>query len=170
MRVFNLDSDLLEDIFAYHLEEKYAIQEGLKNKSDINLDDIRRIALWKYDRVIDVDDLFCTQLYKIVSREDVTIEDKEVHEMIEKLISCEGVGFPLASTILKFINPRVFPIIDVRAYRALYGEKIYSGQYNLKLYLEYTKRIYAICDKFNIALSEVDERLYEFDKKYNGKI
>lgn len=170
MRVFNMENDLLEDVFSYHMGEKYAIRESLKNKSDIQIDDIRRIALWKYDRIIEIDDLFCTQLYNIVSKEKVSIEDKEVQEMIERLISFEGVGFPLASTILKFINPGVFPIIDVRAYRALYGKKIYYGQYSLKIYIDYTKRIYAIRDKFHISLSEVDERLYEFDKKYNGKI
>ena len=170
MRVFNMEDDLLDDDFSYHLEEKYAIRESLINKSDIQMDDIRRIALWKYDRIIDIDDLFCKQLYNTVSRENVSIEDKEVQEMIERLISFEGVGFPLASTILKFINPDVFPIIDVRAYRALYGKKINYGQYSLKTYIDYTKRIYAIRDKFQISLSEVDEKLYEFDKKYNGKI
>ena len=58
----------------------------------------------------------------------------------------------------------------MRAYRALYGKKIYYGQYSLEIYINYAKRIYAIRDKFNLPLSEVDERLYEFDKKYNGKI
>lgn len=170
MRVFSMESDLLEGDFSYHLEEKKAIQEKLKNKSDIQIDDIRRIALWKYDRVIDMDDSFCTQLYHTVSKENISIEDSEVQAVIERLISFEGVGFPLASTILKFINPDVFPIIDVRAYRALYGKKIYYGQYSLEIYINYAKRIYAIRDKFNLPLSEVDERLYEFDKKYNGKI
>jgi len=170
MRVFNMEKDILEDAFSYNLGEKDKICEHLKNKSNIQMDDIRRIALWKYNRIIEMDDMFCTQLYSTVSKNKVSIEDKEVHEMIERLVSFEGVGFPLASTILKFINPDVFPIIDVRAYRAIYGKKIYYNQYNFKIYIDYTKRIYDMRDKFNISLSEVDERLYEFDKKYNGKI
>lgn len=87
MRVFSMENDLLEGDFSYHLEEKKAIQEKLKNKSDIQIDDIRRIALWKYDRVIDVDDSFCTQLYHTVSKENISIEDSEVQAVIERLKS-----------------------------------------------------------------------------------
>ncbi len=170
MRIFDIEKDVFEDAFSYHLQEKNAIRENLKNKSDIQMDDIRRIALWKYDRIIEIDDMFCTQLYHVASKEKISIEHKEAQEIIAKLVSSEGVGFPLASTILKFINPDVFPIIDVRAYRAIYGKKINYSQYNLKIYVEYAKRIYAIRDRLQISLSEVDERLYEFDKKYNGKI
>lgn len=75
---------------------------------------------------------------------------------------------PLASTILKFLRPDVFPIIDVRAYRALFDKKIYTYTYDK--YIEYCKEIYKIRDIKGIKLSEVDEQLYMFDKDKNGKI
>lgn len=170
MKVFNIEKDRLEDGFSYHLDEKKKINETLLRKSRVEIDDIRRIALWKYDRIIEIDDIFLSQLYLNVSKADISIDDRDVHQIIEKLVSYEGVGFPLASSILKFINSEVFPIIDVRAYRALYGKKLYYNQYSIKKYINYTKRLYFIRDKLNIPLSEVDERLYVFDKIYNGKI
>ena len=76
----------------------------------------------------------------------------------------------MASSILKFIRPDIFPIIDVRAYRALTGKKIYSSQYNIDLYVKYVEQLKEYADKLNRPLSEMDEQLYEFDKEHNGKI
>jgi hypothetical protein len=61
-------------------------------------------------------------------------------------------------------------MIDVRAYRALYGKKISSNQYSIELYTSYVKETYKIAKKFNIKLDEIDEQLYKFDKEENGKI
>lgn len=58
MKVFNIEKDRLEDGFSYHLDEKKKINETLLRKSRVEIDDIRRIALWKYDRIIEIDDIF----------------------------------------------------------------------------------------------------------------
>lgn len=170
MKVFDVKKDSLDYEYSYHINEKKRIKEKINNQRIITVDDLRRIALWKYDRIIEVDDEFLFYLYSVISPEGVCIDDKKVQEVISRLVECEGVGFPLASTILKFINPDVFPIIDVRAYRAIYGRKIYYSQYNLERYIEYTKIIYRIKEELGLPLSEVDERLYVFDKEHNGKI
>jgi len=170
MRIFSVEEDHLNYNFTYHLEEKKNIQKSLTDNKKIELNDLRRIALWKYDRIIDVEDCVLENLFDVATSVNVTIDDIKVHDAIKQLTSCEGVGFPLASSILKFINPDVFPIIDIRAYRAIYGKKIYSSQYNIKKYVDYTKQIYQIRDKFDIPLEEVDERLYMFDKQHNGKL
>jgi hypothetical protein len=68
-----------------------------------------------------------------------------VKEVIEKLVDSNGVGFPMASTILKFINPSVFPVIDVRAYRALTGRKLYYASYSYEIYVAYAKSLVREC-------------------------
>lgn len=45
--------------------------------------------------------------------------------VIKKLLEYKGVGFPLATSILKFINPEVFPIIDIRDYGVVLWQKKY---------------------------------------------
>jgi hypothetical protein len=90
--------------------------------------------------------------------------------LINHLVQSQWVGIPLASAILKFIRPDIFPIIDVRAYRAIYGKKIYSSQYTVDKYIEYIKEIYAISKKTGRKIEEIDQQLYEFDKTHNGKI
>lgn len=170
MRIFNIKDDHLDYEFSYHIDEKKSIKDSIDHKSSITIDDLRRIALWKYDRIINIDDDFLLRLYSVVKGKNISIDDDEVKHIIMELVSFEGVGFPLASSILKFINPDVFPIIDIRAYRAIYGKKLYYSQYCLSKYIDYTKELYKIADYLGVPLSDVDEKLYVFDKNHNGKI
>lgn len=115
------------------------------------------------------DDLL-EQLVQIKNTKELHIEDDVVKSTLEQLVPSTGVGYPLASTILKFLRPDVFPIIDVRAYRALFGKKILYSQYSYDVYVKYCKRIYEVRQRFELPLDTVDEQLYMFDKKYNGAI
>ena len=163
-RVFNLDCDPLNGVFSYNPEETERLKE--KNYAEVSIDDLRQIALWKIDRVINVEDDVLDLLRKLSKQESLTAG----RQCIDALIQCEGVGYPMASTILKFIRPDVFPIIDVRAYRALTGQKMQSSQYTTDIYLDYVARLNKIAAVRKIPLSEVDEQLYCFDKTHNGKI
>lgn len=164
---YNCEEYSLEYKFEYNLTEKEDILESI-NRDSISIDDIRKIALWKYNRVINIEDEILEKLSKVLNDKNLSIENEDVREIVEDIIQCKGVGMPLASTILKFLRPDVFPIIDVRAYRALFDKKIYTYTYDK--YIEYCKEIYKIRDIKGIKLSEVDEQLYMFDKDKNGKI
>jgi thermostable 8-oxoguanine DNA glycosylase len=142
----------------------------MKNKKDITVDDIRRISLWKLDRVLDVSDETISNLKKIAVQNDITIKSNLALITLNMLTNSNGIGFPMASAILKFIRPDIFPIIDVRAYRALYGKKIYSSQYTIEKYIDYVEKIYEISKSLQIELYQIDEQLYCFDKEHNGKI
>ncbi|MGY0646171.1 MAG: hypothetical protein ACW7DN_16505, partial [Paraglaciecola chathamensis] len=91
-------------------------------------------------------------------------------EVLEKLVLSQGIGFPMASSILKFINPDVFPIIDVRAYRALTGTKPYYGTYSYDKYIQYAEMLTNIAKEIGRPLREIDEQLYCFDQMNNGAI
>lgn len=170
MKTFDVDSDVLDYDFLYNPEETAFLQKHMKDKSDLSLDDIRRMALWKLDRVIDVSDETLEHLHKVAKDDSITIQSELVFDTLKRLTNSSGIGFPMASAILKFLRPDIFPIIDVRAYRALYGKKIYSSQYSIEKYIDYVKKLYEISEKLQIELKDVDEQLYCYDKKYNGKI
>ena len=75
-----------------------------------------------------------------------------------------------ASGILKFIKPDIFPIIDVRAYRALTGEKPYYSTYTYEKYVGYAKSLAKEAIRLGRPLREMDEQLYCFDQECNGRI
>lgn len=170
MKTFDIHNDSLNYHFSYNPDETKFLQTNMKNKKDITVDDIRRISLWKLDRVLDVSDETISNLKKIAVQNDITIKSNLALSTLNMLTNSNGIGFPMASAILKFIRPDIFPIIDVRAYRALYGKKIYSSQYTIEKYIDYVEKIYEISKSLQIELYQIDEQLYCFDKEHNGKI
>lgn len=87
-----------------------------------------------------------------------------------ELVCSDGIGFPMASAILKFLRPDVFPIIDVRAYRAFTGSKPYYSTYTYDKYKEYAKNLLQDAQNRERPLRDMDEQLYCFDQDKNGKI
>jgi thermostable 8-oxoguanine DNA glycosylase len=167
---FNAEVDALNFIFSYNDTETTELHAQLNGSTSITEDDLRRVSLWKSDRVLSVSPETLQKLNELSTKEGVTLKDALAKEVIEKLVLSQGIGFPMASAILKFINPSVFPIIDVRAYRALTGEKPYYGTYSYEKYIDYAEKISALAKKLDRPLREIDEQLYCYDQKHNGEI
>ena len=170
IRIFDPIEDSLDFDFSYNSDETKELHKIFNNKSDMSINDLRRIYLWKLDRVLNISDETILKLNLISTKTDLTIEDDLVKDLIKALVESDGVGYPMASAFLKFIRPDIFPIIDVRAYRALTVEKIYYSAYSFEKYVDYVKKIMHIAKKYNRPLSEIDEQLYCFDKENNKVI
>ncbi|MAE42553.1 hypothetical protein CMO93_02175 [Candidatus Woesearchaeota archaeon] len=173
MKIFDINQDKLNYEFNYNPEETAKLKKLFlerKENKPLSIDDFRRVALWKYNRVLEISDELLQKLSELGKTVKIDIYDKKVRDIIGELIACKGIGLPLASSILKFLRPDIFPIIDVRAYRAIFGKKIYSTQYTVSIYYKYVKEIYEIKNKLKLPLDKVDEQLYEFDIANNGKI
>jgi hypothetical protein len=168
-RKFSPDSDTLNYKFSYNDRETAALHSALNNDL-VDLDGLRRVSLWKLDRVLSVSDETLKQLRALAKAKDLMVDDDRSRKTIELLVGSAGVGFPMASAILKFIRPDVFPIIDVRAYRALTGSKPYYSTYSFVRYVKYAQALAEIAERTGLPLNDIDEQLYCFDEKLNGKI
>lgn len=168
MKIFNINSDKLDYEFKYNDSETQLLKA--ENYLNLSRSDLFRIALWKIDRVINVPDDLLLELRNLSKDSSLQYDSDFSIDIIKKLVSCDGVGYPMASTFLKFIRPDIYPIIDVRSLRALTGKKFQYYQYNIKLYLWYTEELMKIAKLHKLKLHQVDEQLYEFDKKFNGNI
>jgi thermostable 8-oxoguanine DNA glycosylase len=96
-------------------------------------------------------------------------------EVLKVLLSVNGVDLPMASTILRFINPKVFQIIDRHAYRAIYGKKypFYQStptERKISVYFDYIDNLIELCNLKGLTFRLIDRLLYIFDKKQNGKL
>ena len=178
-RIFQIGVDELNFPYDYNLEEAQNLharfgQIRANNNGALTTDDLRRVALWKINRILDVPDELLEQLQDIARQENLDILTKDGREQIEglfeQLVLCPGIGFPMASAILKFLRPDIFPIIDVRAYRTLFRQRLRSHQYTFEKYMDYVICVYEIRDTYGIELARVDEQLYEFDREHNGRI
>jgi thermostable 8-oxoguanine DNA glycosylase len=170
IRKYNVASDTLKFPFNYNSAETALLRKELKGNANVDINDLRRVSLWKLDRVLAVSDETLSCLRKVAKAEDLSVDAPISKRAIEMLVDSQGIGFPMASAMLKFLRPDVFPIIDVRAYRALTGTKPYYSTYTLTNYISYAKALADIAKRLNRPLSDVDEQLYCFDAAHNGKI
>ncbi len=167
---YNSNTDQLNYEFHYNDTETAELHAQTNNNENIDISDLRRIALWKIDRVLNVSDETIDKLRTIASQNNLTFEDEIVKEAIEGLVASDGIGFPTASAILKFLRPDVFPIIDVRAYRAFTGSKPYYTTYTFERYKGYAQALQSDAKNKKRLLREMDEQLYCFDQDKNRKI
>lgn len=84
----------------------------------------------KTNRYPEVDNELISKINRLRKEYSETLAD----DILIKLLGAKGFDLPMASTLLRFINPEYFQIIDQRVYRLLYGE-------NLKIPFSKSKKI-----------------------------
>jgi|TARA_Y100000310_G_scaffold191025_1_gene191036 hypothetical protein len=170
---FDITKDKLDYDFSYNASETNNLKNlfsEIRDNKTLTINNLRRVSLWKIDRVLEISEKLIKKLDYLAKDKSANIFDDNIKKIIVNLTNSNGVGFPMASAILKFLRPDIFPIIDIRSYRAIFNKKLYSSQYSIDVYYNYVKEIYLIRDKLKLPLDKIDEQLYEFDKKHNGKI
>lgn len=159
------------------LIEKYNYQPTLTKKLDniknglIDEKTLLEIFLWKTDRYPDLDSI---DFIKLNNLNNVKFDNfRECEDVLRDLISIKGFGLAMASTILRFRNPSVFPIIDRRAYRVLMEEDKLAIHHatsidkQIEIYFNYVEKVHQFVKEKGVDLSIVDRVLYIFDKEAN---
>ncbi len=156
------------DLYAYQtqLTPKLDQLTGAFDQATIN-----EIVLWKVDRYALLSEKALAALNTIPSQG--VVEEQLGKQVLELLLATKGIRLAMASTILRFKNPEFFQIIDERAYRVIYGEKLPSSTVvakQVKLYFDYLQKLRGIAKDYNLAFSSLDRVLYELDKELNKGI
>ncbi len=168
--------------YKYESDEniKLRISESDRDNYQENRDIINAIVLWKLNRSVNISDETLSFLNDIDDLESPldALDNKKVSTLIYNLLASKGIRLPMASTILHFYYPKIFPIIDQRAYRELMNEEFpnYLSKDKLKrytdLYLDYIKKSY----EFNVTLcpgipfENIDKILYQIDKEKGNRV
>ena len=106
-------------------------------------------------------------------------EHKEEHKKILiDLLGCSGVQLPMASTFLRFKNPKLFQIIDQHVYRLLTGDELSlplsNSQSNkekiCQFYFRYLEDLEKKCKELEIPFEKADRILYKADKRINKDV
>ena len=140
--------------------------------SDFDQNIINEIVLWKVSRyaLLDTETL---SLINQISKNDTELNHKLTNEILSRLLNNEqkGVRLAMASTILRFKNPKVYQIIDQRVFRFLYGKELKYTENNIKqqiqIYLDYLQKLKEECIKHNIHFELADRIFYTMDRTHN---
>lgn len=179
-----LDDENKAVLGRYTYEDDTDIKSRISNMNKDNTTDniaaINEIVLWKLNRSIHISEeaiLMLNSLDYLSSPIDA-INDNKVYNLIEELLSSKGIKLAVASTILHFYHPNLFPIIDQRSYRELYGNKFpdYSSKDKNKRYIELYYEFISKCLQYNIEycpgipFESVHKILYQRDKEKGNKV
>ena len=151
------------------------------NKADYreNKDIINEIVLWKINRRPQVEEELIDALYELefIKTPMEAAESELTARVVELLLCSKGMQFPMASTVLHFYFPEIYPIIDQRAYRELYDGEDYPKntvkvEALVNLYIKYIADCYSYRQERcpEIPFSKIDKVLYQLDKDKGLKV
>ncbi len=164
------------DRYKYHDDAQ--LKKKIQDRDDCCLEQnynvINEIVLWKLNRIVEIQDETVELLNKISRKYNdpkEAINDKETEILIDKLLKSKGIRLPMASTILHFYAPTMFPIIDQRAYRELFGKE-YISTSGFDVYKEYVEGCIDFINSknINIEFELIDKLLYQLDKESGKKV
>nr|WP_314571907.1 hypothetical protein [uncultured Pseudomonas sp.] len=170
-------TSLIED-YRYQLQLTAKLDALIPK--DFDQETLLEIVLWKLNRFPRVEPALLEELKVVADFKPKT--HRQAEELLRKLLASPGIRLPMASTILRFLNPEVFQIIDDRAYRMLrpneplYPSKPANGnnlagylKNSIRIYFEYLDAMHAIVsDRLPFHLA--DRILYQLDIKLGNKI
>lgn len=156
----------------WHDEEDY--QDILKNvraeiekMGSIKKDTFEKIYKWKAPRSWHLVEFDKYSIYEYVIRK---IVEEDPKRKLPNLVVLPGVAVPTGSTILHFIFPDNYPIMDMHTISALedlYGINIISPPTHVE-YSRFRKRVMDIFDELNNwNLRHLDRALMAYDKTKN---
>lgn len=155
----------------------YNYQSDLTSKldkldTDFNQEIINEIVLWKVNRYAAVDNE-TLNLINQIKKDDTQINPELTGAILLRLLSKEQKGFRLAmaSTVLRFRNPKIYQIIDQRVFRFLYGKELKYSETNINeqitIYLDYLQKLKYVCAEHSVNFETADRVFYTMDKVYN---
>jgi thermostable 8-oxoguanine DNA glycosylase len=177
MKAMDYKNNLTEYLDKYSYPSDPNLKEKIANLEDIFFTQplINEIVLWKVNRYVSLNNEILIRLNNLKSLTQGRHQDAQ--SILEDLLTVKGVDLPMASTFLRFRNPKVFQIIDKHAYRAVYDKKYpFNGKSQrsidkkVDVYFDYLDKLIELCRERNLEFTSVDKLLYEFDIQINGQL
>jgi len=173
--VFDEGFKILGDNYQFKYQEELTLKLDA-SKTGFDQNKLNEIVLWKVNRYAHFDELTIKKLNSIELDRD-EIDEDITRELLQKLLNTKGVQLPMASTILRFRNPKIYQIIDQRVFRIIYGKRLelksYRSDENIErqidLYFKYLVDLRNVCLRLNIEFQAADRILYMADKRVNSK-
>lgn len=163
-------------------KNKYDEEEDLYNKGDeeelrkifqenniVIKNDLVRIIKWKFQggllgrqkRILklleDNEELFIEE----VSKSAFKSKDDEVR--LKLLSSIKGIGNALSSVILTFYDPQIYGVLDIHAWRGLFGKEPKDIFSNSKQAIKFFNKLREISSETGLSCREIEKAIFKKD-------
>jgi hypothetical protein len=171
----NLKKYSYQNVLTKILDEKTQTSSLKVDQNYLN-----EIVLWKVNRYAAFSDAVIQLLNKIKEENSELMNEDTTRQVLSLLLKTPGVQLPMASTILRFMNPKIYQIYDQRVGRFIDFENPHGGIQSAKnetlinktisFYLNYLARLRIISKEINVEFELLDRVLYIADKDENKDI
>jgi hypothetical protein len=148
--------------FAYPEEDRIAADAGrrARERGYYTRGDARIVYRWKARRSEGRFAVVDGRTVRETTRRAFAVSDET--ERIELLTRLPGVGVPVASALLHFAFPDVYPILDVRALESLgvKGRSVYPPSF----WVEYVSFYRGLAAELGVSLRTLDAALWQHSK------
>ena len=104
---------------------------------------------------------------EIQARIEEAVHEPDIRSKVEALTSLNGIGVPVASAILMFIDEDRFTVIDERAWNVLqetnYLSQELSEDPTVDEYLIYLGACWTLANEYDVSLRTLDRALWVLD-------
>ena len=168
------DEDSRYGRYGKYYPDEQRLKRWLADQSGrkfLDKDHFRDIAMWKTPRGKHHYEANSAPFVRQVTDQAFLASDERLRLHI--LMALDGVGAPVASTLLHFAFPDVYPILDVRALTTLGKAGLWHGTdargSTPADWLKYTRLMRRLAKKLQVDLRTLDKALWAFDK-YEGEV
>jgi len=173
MKAIDYENNLNEFLKNYNYQANLTKELDNLRRVTFTQSTVNEIVLWKVNRYVSLDNEILLSIDNLKTLTNG--EHRQAQTVLECLLSIHGIDLPMASTLLRFRNSKVFQIIDRHAYRAIYGRDypLYttsSSSRKISTYFVYLDELIRLCKKRNLEFQAIDRLLYQFDKRINGRL
>lgn len=174
---------IIDDNFIEKWQQEYDKKEGDDQRYDtIKLkvsEELNKNEIISEDTFISILDWKSPRVKGIIKKDDFEYYAKGIRKAIkssdgkiEILDELRGIGIPVASTILHFIYPGIFPIVDFRTVEVLQNagnldesKRYYNYRDSLVGYNSFCQAIKTIaCHHPKYCLRQIDKALFAYHK------
>lgn len=161
-----------------------SISESIQSRDyQLSVPELLRISQWKLQSGRNDSNIEMNTSQAVTQQFRTALEASTDTEAIDALTDLNGIGVPMASTVLTVAKPSRYAIIDYRAFRGLAGAKpeiVEPQQYgnyaefleHFRTYLKrpesyeyYMNHVREIADAEDLSARQVDMALWAFDRE-----
>jgi hypothetical protein len=165
-----IDCDLSNFLKDYRYQPELTPRLDLLDSQPFTQAVINEIVLWKVNRYAALSSEALEALNSVVRLQPGA--HRSAREVIVGLLSQHGVDLPMASTLLRFRNPKHFRSLTVTlivCIRHRFAAQRF-GTTQGELYLKYLDALVELARAKKVKFHELDRILYEFDRTKNGQL
>ena len=162
----------MKDIAAYADRYTYDLEDGVrslvpavKHRGYLTQEEFRIVGDWKSPRIRPL--LARNSERDVEEATRLMLSTRHIRFAAHIPQALEGVGLPVASTLLHWFHRDPFPILDVRALWTLGIEK-QTGN-SLDFWESYARFVRSIRSSWGIDMRTLDRALWQYEKEHQPK-